>query len=306
MNPVVLSADAKLLDRWRQGADGVVFGLYSKALYLRDSQGQICCLTTCEQDDGPYTARLNLESFAAVSDGGLVSGMKFVLQENELLIGSFSCDWSSPNTWDMVLPAFPAESLLQQALPILQQELINEGKRGGLASLFHGLPENDVIAAQLSARADALLTALRQNQPELAEKAGRSLLGLGLGLTPSGDDFLAALITLFHVPNTPFPLVYQQIGDNWARKAEQATTPVSAFMLKIAASGRARASVCRLLAALATETKPAVIHEARRVLAFGSLSGTDWLAGLAAGLESGLRLRRYVEEEDNRGREHFD
>lgn len=306
MNAVVLSADARLLDVWRKGAAGTVFGLYSKALYLQDGQGIINCLTTREQDDGPFTARLNLDSFEPLLDDGLVSGSEFRLRGNELLVNSLSCDWSHSAAWDTELPAFPPHPRLQQLLPVLRRVLINEGKTGGLARLFADLAENDVFAAQLAARADTLLTALRHNQPEAAEKAGRLLLGLGLGLTPSGDDFLAALITLFHLPHSPFSSVYQQIGDNWASAAEQATTPVSAFMLKIAASGRTRAAVCRLVAALADGTQPAVIREASRVLAFGSLSGTDWLAGLTAGLESGLRLCRYLEEEGHRGREHFD
>jgi hypothetical protein len=63
---------------------------------------------------------------------------------------------------------------------------------------------------------------------------------------------------------------------------------VGAFLLHTAAEGRTREPVSAFIAALANNRSDTIVQAARQVLAFGSSSGTDWLAGLIAGLEAGV------------------
>ena len=106
-----------------------------------------------------------------------------------------------------------------------------------------------------------------------------SLVGLGEGLTPSGDDVLAGVLLALRYLGRP------SCADAlWASIAEQVprrTTALSATLLASAAEGDAVPQVIELLAALAGHRplEPAL----DRLLAVGSTSGSDIAHGLLAG-----------------------
>jgi hypothetical protein len=104
---------------------------------------------------------------------------------------------------------------------------------------------------------------------------GTALAGLGEGLTPAGDDFLAGLMLwawLAHPSPNSFcrPL---------AAAAAPRTTTLSAAYLRSAARGQCNAAWHRLLHALAGAEPARVESAAHSVLAFGASSGLDTLIG---------------------------
>lgn len=296
LNVKALSADAQLIARWRGKASGIVFGVYSQGIFLRDNLGTVGCLIPDGQQDGPSVIRLGVSSFEGWKAAGLSVGARFILSIDKLTIGQFTCDLTDIACWDELLPQYPGDLRVQQWLPLLRHGLASWGKPGGLRGLFtDSAIEQGVVANALYQRARNLLSAICGDRLDDIEKAGIKLLGLGGGLTPSGDDFLAALTTVFYLPGGPYPDKCREAGRHWAAAAEGATTAVSAFLLHTATQGRARAPVIDLLAALSGEDEKTIINAMRKTLAFGALSGTDWLAGLTAGLQSGMLLRRYLE-----------
>ena len=107
-----------------------------------------------------------------------------------------------------------------------------------------------------------------------------ALVGLGQGLTPSGDDVLCGLA-----------LALGQSGAWAARRtalvsaieaSAHATVPLSASFLADACRGQARSQVHQLITALANGTDVPGAVEA--VLAIGHRSGYDLLTGLLSGL----------------------
>jgi hypothetical protein len=144
---------------------------------------------------------------------------------------------------------------------------------------------------RLAARADALEAVLAKLPPLPAELPAdrrswrpRTLVGLGLGLTPAGDDVLAAmLLTLSAVPGTATAIA--------ALVAETAplltrTTALSATLLRHAAEGRGIPEVARLLDALAGSGD--LEAPTARLLAVGHSSGTALAHGVLAATRDAL------------------
>jgi hypothetical protein len=110
-----------------------------------------------------------------------------------------------------------------------------------------------------------------------------SLLGLGPGLTPAGDDLLAGLLVgLAGRPDLRDPL-----ADSVARHAPGRTTWLSAELLHLAADGLAVPAVVTLADALSGHgADDALAGAARAVLAVGHSSGPALARGLLLAAET--------------------
>ena len=130
--------------------------------------------------------------------------------------------------------------------------------------------------------------ACRDRNIARALEAGRALVGLGPGLTPSGDDFLGGLLFMAHHLHATFPGLIQleqaQIADllEWARPR---TNPISHTILFDHAQGQSVEPLHDLVAALLQGKEQSETTRCARQLArIGSTSGCDMLAGALTGL----------------------
>jgi hypothetical protein len=128
-----------------------------------------------------------------------------------------------------------------------------------------------------------LLEALLSGQRALAPAAVVDrLLGVGPGLTPSGDDIVAG----FLVGARSFGLAEDPFRDAVLEAAPGGTTDLSAALLRCAARGEAIPEVSALLTALSqrADSSRALDGALRRLGRIGHTSGTALAAGvLAAG-----------------------
>ncbi|NTX86322.1 DUF2877 domain-containing protein [Citrobacter youngae] len=134
------------------------------------------------------------------------------------------------------------------------------------------------ITRQLRNRRQTLLTALRTG--ENISTAVSHLIGLGIGLTPSSDDYLVGLSTILFIPGHPlgkyredFLVALQCAGNN--------TTLLSKITLEEAFHQRYRESVGRLLNQFITEQQPVSTQYITDIKNIGSSSGCDMLYGMA-------------------------
>lgn len=143
-------------------------------------------------------------------------------------------------------------------------------------------PAPDAFAAIMQNRLQQGITALL-NALDKAENnlplAG--LVGLGMGLTPSGDDFLSGLLIALHLPQSPFaaylPALRAQVLAHLA-----ATHAVSAAFLCDAAQAQISEPVQSFVDALFG--RQALASALAALTALGHRSGFDFLSGLLAGL----------------------
>ncbi len=127
-----------------------------------------------------------------------------------------------------------------------------------------------------------------------AVETAESLIGLGPGLTPSGDDMLAGLLLALRLlggairGGTRAVWLADWLSAAVTHDASDRTTSVSATLLHCAARGQAAAEVATVLRAFAGQEPagPAVA----RLLAAGHTSGADLAWGLAAGCRAALAL----------------
>jgi hypothetical protein len=107
--------------------------------------------------------------------------------------------------------------------------------------------------------------------------------GLGRGLTPQGDDFIAGLLFALHLRGSAFgESVRQEIADIHA--AAQSNNPFSRAMLDCAAQGRAFERLNELIGSLFGADNGLIEARARELMGIGATSGADIAAGLLFGL----------------------
>lgn len=141
----------------------------------------------------------------------------------------------------------------------------------------------------------ALIDKCRRIRAGLAESWGRgdvrksalvmrSAVGLGSGLTPSGDDFLAGFLGAAHM----FAYGSAAAGEACSRLRIEtsATTLISYFMLRGALRGLLPEPLSSLLRAMAGGDGWQVRESVVRLLGLGSTSGQDMLAGVICYMEA--------------------
>jgi len=141
----------------------------------------------------------------------------------------------------------------------------------------------DPIARMIRPRIEVLTGALASGEIEHMAKAEAGLVGLGQGLTPSGDDLLCGLMLAqaygVRVPGGPRPV--PEVNHAVIKAAASQTHLLSRVMLERAARGVTTVGLDRLLRSLVEKEPPGLVETAARaVLDLGATSGRDFLAGV--------------------------
>ncbi|WP_240810050.1 DUF2877 domain-containing protein [Actinomadura sp. WMMA1423] len=189
--------------------------------------------------------------------------------------------------WDPspVLGGMQAASL-SRGLRALEAELAAAGALtaagpagGGLA----GHPDPDALAACCAA-----------GDLAGAVEAAERIVGLGPGLTPSGDDILCGLLTSLRTVGGAVRRgesavrLADWLGAAVTADAGTRTTALAATLLHCAAAGNAGAEVTAVLRCVAGHEPPQAA--VRRLLAVGHTSGADLAHGVLAGCRAVLAL----------------
>lgn len=134
------------------------------------------------------------------------------------------------------------------------------------------------------ARLQALAAAIDRRDARATTEAIRPLIGLGPGLTPSGDDVLTGAAAVLHAVGHPCAGSLAAALDD----VDARTTTIGAAMLRYAARGEIAERIHRLLGALLTPTDASDTLEAAiaETVAWGATSGTDLLTGVLLALDA--------------------
>jgi hypothetical protein len=315
------------------GLWGEVFAIYNHSCHVLAADGRIICLADRHLDDGPITLRvdfpwhLNIKALGARAGMPLrVEGEDWLLGEDVLLRVSGATRWVPP-----AISGFASRSTVLRRLRILRHCLKRDVPEAGLAPLVwhadvlaQGRPvifdSASLLARVATQRAAKLVQGVWARDEREIDDGVRGLIGIGPGLTPSGDDLLAGFMigliavldsrdraTEGHRLEQPalqgLHDVVAELGRTIIRHAAGGTTQISNALLSHAVKGVGSDSVHRLLQALlqrddALEPTQAALEVATP----GHTSGWDCLAGLLVGVHLGLRLA----EAPAVGRDGFD
>jgi hypothetical protein len=139
-----------------------------------------------------------------------------------------------------------------------------------------------ILGRKLASAARALGESVRAGSLDPASGAVAGLVGLGCGLTPSGDDFLGGFVTAGHCRSDRehLPLLEElkrQVLDSLA-----GTNAISATLLRCAAEGKISGALHDLAQAL--QGGRDLAGPLARLCAFGHSSGMDITTGFLYGL----------------------
>lgn len=287
----VLSIDSMFMEALRAGVfEARVHSVFDRVINLQRTTGELFTLASRTMDDAPMTAIVDSEGFgtSGVSVGAPVSAIDGAMQVGDSLV----LHMAAASIWKTTLPSYGmAPGRMSDQLRLARSYLARHGVRGGMTAPAHadGAFAQEVAAA-LEQRATSLFDAMARGRHADACRHAVSMLGLGPGLTPSGDDFLVGLFAILNVAGSPCH-GWLDGGAAVLAHAGEATNAISLAALNAASGGRVRKSIAALIESLLHGNPETLVQPLRRVLAIGATSGADLVAGILAGLELNLQVQ---------------
>ncbi|HEU5198465.1 MAG TPA: DUF2877 domain-containing protein [Ktedonobacterales bacterium] len=183
---------------------------------------------------------------------------------------------------------------VQENLGLLETYLSAHASTDGLAGLACLQPEASPEKARASSRllttarlaTQNLLDGIAQQRMSLARQGVSALIGLGPGLTPSGDDVLTGLIAATLVLGEALEqpvMFYQRLSAEALALAYSRTNKISSTWIEYAGRGEVAEHLGRLFEALTQHDRSLIEQAAQEVLSSGATSGGDLLAGIILG-----------------------
>jgi hypothetical protein len=122
---------------------------------------------------------------------------------------------------------------------------------------------------------------IKKLKGENPSKAVKCLVGLGPGLTPTGDDVLLGFLSVFNTCDDYIPVREAFINEILSNL--KYTSDISGYFLKMAAEGHYHEYVQNVLYSMVSGLPESVSISVGKLLSIGATSGTDIAAGMYLG-----------------------
>ncbi len=282
---------------------GRVAAVFRSSCHVLDRDGRVACIVDRGLGNGPVNVCVDLPDGLSVEEMDIAPGALLTRVGGHLRLGDgLLLDLSGAQRWTPppVGPRAPATEVRRRVRD-LGAALASRAPGEGLAplallagALAWGRPVGPGPATPVTAAAVPMVCGLVRGlvslDAPLVRESVAGLVGLGPGLTPSGDDYLAGLLVAMTCGEAggATPL----LGDAVAALAPDRTTALAATLLSHAAAGAGSEDAHLLLAAIlgGAGSEPDAEASALRLARRGHTSGGDTLAGLLLGVHLVLRL----------------
>ena len=283
---------------FRTGQRGRVAAVFSRSLYLESEAGRWACLGCPSIGAGPLNALIG-EGIAPLLPG-LAPGTEYCIEGSVLRIPKRAVlRWQGAALWrPPVVPSPVSRESLRRNLDALLEEYAPHVPPEGIGGLVfpgaagYGNMLERVLAARAKPAMDAMgawLTTIlgAHDAPPSIPGEAAALFGLGPGLTPSGDDFIAGML-----------IALRMLGENgaadavarWALPlAKQRTNRISVAHLEAAVEGQGAAALHQVLGWLGSSGSKTRLPEPHFLSRMGHCSGWDMLSGVV------MACRGYVQ-----------
>jgi hypothetical protein len=274
-----------------QGGEADVIAAFERSAYVMLAHG-IVCLGAPVLGRGPI--HLLVETRGAGPEPtflGLGVGMKGIAGRRRLTLGA-DLDIATQGAPVWTPPPFPPfeRATTARGVAALAAAMPARVPSDGLAALVFA-PDAAAARTPTARAARDSLAALRTGVPGALQRrawtdddrrAATLLVGLGPGLTPSGDDLLGGLLLALSARGET--ALRDALWHALAAEVDDLTVPPSAMHLSAAADGMGTEVVHALIDALLRGDASAMTTALPPVLGLGATSGADLVAGLAIGL----------------------
>jgi hypothetical protein len=271
-------------------ADGSVLAVFARTATIRAANGRLLVLHGPDVPLTPFSIQLSAPPVAWPAVGTPAR-----LWQGRLVVGDLRVELPSADEPRQGNPSFsPFRSAARRAAraelaPEVFQALASWAAQSAFGCWWIGIDPASVTMAEHVKTSGArqlrrLVEALRHGDQVQASAAAQRLLGLGPGLTPSGDDALIGLLAcwerldLLLLGGGLRNALLRQLD----REAAIATTPVSAEFIHHLARGQVAEPLAELTEALAGDDPLRITRAAAWLAQWGHSSGRDAISGVVA------------------------
>lgn len=246
---------------------GTIHSIFHKAINLKLEEGDMLSLLVSRIDKSPTSIILNLDSFTPFN---AKVGDEFYIEDKKLIVGLEEISLDHAFKYELKLPNIDKKSrFLEDNLSIAHEymdSLIKNVNNPMELLIFRKLKES-------------------ANNLKLGVEIGsifKSLIGMGIGLTPSGDDFLVGFMSVAFLEVSGMEN-FKAAFESLIFEARSLTNEISYSVLKNASRGYFKQIYSDFIDSFFTSTIRDEDFEA--ILKMGYSSGRDTLLGIITGLE---------------------
>ena len=296
--PVQLSgvAASRILS---DSSDGRVTALFESSFYVHTRAGLVCIgneylepspltlVTTAPAGTHWLASGLRLDARVSISANTIGIGNRFTFPLSE------AAEWSPdsvPDAWQ------PLD--LERGVRALREAAVGRVPAEGLGSFvipgYRPARERRVCRVAktpVAALRRFLVTGFREPDIGVMRELRwlHPLVGLGPGLTPSGDDFIGGMMIALHgLRETD---LCRQVWKSVRGCVEEVGNPISGAHLEAASDGQGSAGIHRAIAAILGGCPQAIRDSLPDIDRIGHVSGWDTMAGVIVTLDAWLEAR---------------
>jgi hypothetical protein len=260
-----------------------VLHVFEISCNLINESGDIFSLVGTTIRNGPFSAVLMSDDFTGAID---ISDEVHV--ENSILkVGILSFDAKNALAWNASVDwtkLHVKKDKLISSLALIEELINRYAPSGNFAELVLAIPRKydpkDAIFQKAEVAISELFDGLVAKNIMAMRNGAKSLAGLGIGLTPAGDDFMLGVMLALFATQTKGKA--EEISTILADESMPLTNSISAAWLNASASGKAGQSWHDLVAAIAEDQGERLAEAVMRILPTGHTSGADALGGFVA------------------------
>jgi len=270
------------LDNNREAA---ICAVFRRSFYLEATNGELVCIGPAAIGAGPLNMICDLPSGIDWDASGLQPKARASISDSRIVVvGPYEFDASDAQTWQpQGLSENWTNATLTSGLAALETAASAHDLSDGLAGLVrHDVPAIAAARGGFDGLGIWLDDAIRNPRGGLAPPPPEiePLIGLGPGLTPSGDDLIGGVMIALRM------FGHQTAADclaGWALPiARRNTGKISIAHLTQAAGGEGADALHRIIALIADGTETGLKPSLDEIDAIGHSSGWDALAGAVA------------------------
>ncbi|MEO7848574.1 MAG: DUF2877 domain-containing protein [Arachnia sp.] len=263
-----------MLASLRHGVRGRVHSAFRSVINVSTEQPELLCLTSASVPRGPRSIQLGLDR---MDHYGIASGDQVVGDGHTLRVGE---------SLVIILAATPAWADAPKCgLPVNERVEQLDALLGTPVSMQGGTPFETAVAERVQQGIALLRDGVCAGDDGLTRKAAFALAGLGIGLTPTGDDVLTGAGFVATRLGGRLDVLHRAVADVVAAGP---TNDLSLTALRCALRGRAVQPIEELYSWLCGASTDDPDHLVADVKAIGHTSGAD----LAMGLLTAVRLHQ--------------
>ncbi|MDY0235902.1 MAG: DUF2877 domain-containing protein [Gudongella sp.] len=266
--------------------DICIHSIFKRVINISSAEKILYTISNISTDNAPYTMKID---FSGNFNETIVKEDRIIIGDESIIIGNLKIELSEVDLWSPIGKKSTDYSIsnIENNIKLFNSLIIENGENGGCKDYYlknflniNGHMQSP-IEEELSKRIEIFYKSLLANS--LNKEHVKNLIGLGIGLTPSGDDFLTGFLASIYkfeknneihsrISQFVYPLLYS-------------TTDISAAMLKAAIEGKYRETLHGFIHSFLESDNDSFIKSFKNMLSIGSSSGTDLSIGVVLALQ---------------------